>query len=247
VSEREDCRFRDDVGPWVLGALDEPDAAAFASHLGSCGDCRREVAHLQVVADVLPMAAPQVVPPELKGRIMSVVNSEAELLRTAGPEADRAGGGRGRERGRGRARSGRPGWLGRVRPVPAAVLASAILAVGIVVGVLATGGGDDATTVTGTGPAGAQVALRVSGDDHGELDFNGMPAPPNGRVYQVWLVTGKGSPRPTHALFTVMADGRAKVEIPESLKGADQVLVSDEPPGGSRQPTGTVVAGAKLS
>jgi anti-sigma-K factor RskA len=74
-----------------------------------------------------------------------------------------------------------------------------------------------------------------------------MSAPPSGRVNQVWLVSGQDKPRPTHALFTVPADGRARVEIPESLAGTDQVLVSDEPPGGSRQPTGRVVAGAKVS
>ena len=55
----DDCRHRDDAGPWVLGALDDEDARAFAEHLESCSICRLEVAELQVVADVLPMAAPQ--------------------------------------------------------------------------------------------------------------------------------------------------------------------------------------------
>lgn len=238
-----DCRFRDDAGSWVLGALGEPDAGAFAGHLQECERCRREVAELQVVADVLPMAAPQVVPPpELKGRIMAMVKSEAELLRAAGPAADHVD-----ERPRAE-RRGRMRRLGRLRPLPAAALASAILAVGVVAGVLATGGDDGATTtIQGTGPSGAQVALAMNGEGHGQLELQHMPAPPSGRVYQVWLVTGKERPRPTHALFTVPEDGRASVDIPESLKGADQVLVSDEPPGGSRQPTGKVVAGAKLS
>jgi anti-sigma-K factor RskA len=236
----DECRFRDDVGPWVLGALDEPDARAFASHMDACAHCRREVAELRVVAEVLPMAAPQVVPPpELESRIMSIVAADADVLRAAGPQADRPQ--RDEDRGRGR----RLGWLGRVRPIPATVLATALLAVGVLVGVLA-GGGDAVRTVKGFGPRDAQVALRVSGN-HGELDFHDMSAPPSGRVYQVWLVTGNAAPRPTHALFTVMSDGRARVVIPESLTHTDQVLVSDEPPGGSRRPTGKVVAGAKLS
>jgi anti-sigma-K factor RskA len=246
----DDCRFRDDAGSWVLDALDEPDAAAFAAHLGGCPECRREVADLQVVADVLPMAAPQAVPPPaLKRRIMAVVDAEAELLAATGPEADRADG-RAAARRRGGGVGERGGALGRLRglrPLPAAALATAVLALGVVLGVVLAGsGGGDATTVPGFGPRGARVALRV-GDGHGQLDFRNMSAPPSGRVYQVWLVTGQGSPRPTHALFTVMADGRARVEIPESLRGADQVLVTDEPPGGSRKPTGKVVAGAKLS
>ena len=234
----DDCRHRDDAGPWVLGALDDEDARAFALHLESCPVCRREVAELQVVADVLPMAAPQLVPPPaLKGRIMNVVESEAQLLRAAGPEADRPPAAR-----RAGRRRGRLGWL---RPLPAAVLATALLGLGVVAGVLLSGG-EDTTSHPGFGPKGAQVALRVTGQ-HGVLDLHGMPPAPSGRVYQVWLIHGKDKPRPTHTLFTVPADGRARVEILESLKDTDQVLVTAEPPGGSQQPTSAPLMGANLT
>ena len=234
-----DCRHRDDAGPWVLGALDDADARTFGLHLESCEICRREVAELQVVADVLPMAAPQLVPPPaLKSRIMSVVESEAQLLRAAGPEADRPPVA---TRGEGR----RLGWLGRLRPLPAAVLATALLALGVVAGVLLSGG-EDTVSHPGFGPKGAQVALRVNGQ-HGVLDLHGMPPAPSGRVYQVWLIHGKQKPIPTHTLFTVPADGRARVEILESLKDTDQVLVTTEPPGGSEQPTSAPLMGAKLT
>jgi anti-sigma-K factor RskA len=238
----DDCRHRDDAGPWVLGALDDEDARAFAVHLESCPICRLEVAELQVVADVLPMAAPQLVPPPaLKSRIMNVVESEAQLLRAAGPEADRPGGwARDRADVRERRR-----FFGRLRPLPAAVLATALLALGVVAGVLLSGS-EDTTSHPGFGPKGAQVALRVTGE-HGVLDLRGMPAAPSGRVYQVWLIHGKDKPRPTHTLFTVPSDGRARVEILESLKGTDQVLVTTEPPGGSEQPTSDPLMGAKLT
>jgi anti-sigma-K factor RskA len=234
----DDCRHRDDAGPWVLGALDGEDARVFAVHLESCPICRLEVAELQVVADVLPMAAPQLVPPPaLKSRIMEVVESEAQLLRAAGPDADRPGG-----RASDRERRRFFGWL---RPLPAAVLATALLALGVVAGVLLSGS-EDTTSHPGFGPQGAQVALRVTGE-HGVLDLRGMPAAPLGRVYQVWLIHGKDKPRPTHTLFTVPSDGRARVEILESLKGTDQVLVTTEPPGGSEQPTSAPLMGAKLT
>jgi anti-sigma-K factor RskA len=235
----DDCRHRDDAGPWVLGALDDEDARAFAVHLESCPICRLEVAELQVVADVLPMAAPQLVPPPaLKSRIMGVVESEAQLLRAAGPEADRPPATAQSDRRR-------FAWLGRLRPLPVAVLASALLALGVVAGVLLAGG-EDTTSHPGFGPKGAQVALRVTGE-HGVLDLHGMPAAPSGRVYQVWLIRGKEKPIPTHTLFTVPSDGRARVEILESLKNTDQVLVTAEPPGGSEQPTSTPLVGAKLT
>jgi anti-sigma-K factor RskA len=238
------CPHRDDAGPWVLGALADADAKAFASHLEGCAECRAEVAHLQPVADVvLPMAAPQMVPPPaLKGRIMAVVQAEAELLRAAGPEADRAPA---RERRPGRAKRVLRRAFGRLGPMPVAVLAAVLLALGVVAGVLLSGG-DGTTSHPGFGPKGSQVALNVRGG-HGELDLRGMPAAPPGRVYQVWLVTGNGKPRPTHTLFSVPADGRARVEISESLEDADQVLVTAEPPGGSRQPTSAPVVGAKLA
>jgi anti-sigma-K factor RskA len=242
----DNCQHRDDAGPWVLGALGEPDATAFGEHLTVCDACAREVAELKVVADVLPMAAPQVLPPpELRDRLMATVNAEAELLRAAGPQADRpaepAAG------SRTRARAGRFGWLGRVRPLPAIAGATALLAVGVLVGVVATGGDGGTTTFTGTGPRGSAVALKVDDRHDGRLEFQHMAAPPSGRVYQVWLVTGREAPRPSHALFSVSRDGAATIEIPESLKGTDQVLVTDEPPNGSPAPTGSVVAGAKLS
>jgi anti-sigma-K factor RskA len=234
------CPHRDDAGPWVLGALAEDDARAFGAHLEGCAVCRGEVDALQPVADVLPMAAPQEVPPlELKGRIMAIVESEAALLAAAGPEADRV------EPRRRRERRERFAWLRR--PLPVAALAAVVLALGVAVGVLVDGGGDDTRTIPGFGPQGAQVALRVTGGGHGQLDLHGMPAAPGGKVYQVWLVTGKDKPRPTHALFSVPADGRASVDIPESLKDADQVLVTAERPGGSPQPTSSPVAGASLT
>jgi anti-sigma-K factor RskA len=237
------CPHRDDAGPWVLGALDEQDARAFAMHLETgCDACRAEVAALQPVADVLPMAAPQQVPPpQLKGRLMAVVNAEAELLRAAGPEADRPP-----ERARSAGRRRRGGLGALLRPLPATVLAVALLALGVAAGVLLTDDGD-VTAHPGFGPRGTQVALRVDDAGHGELDLRGMPAAPAGRVYQVWLVTGTEKPRPTHTLFTVPDDGRARVKIPESLKGTDQVLVTAEPAGGSRQPTTSPVVGAELA
>ncbi|QEC50054.1 hypothetical protein FSW04_22415 [Baekduia soli] len=236
------CPHHDDAGAWVLFALPEADEPAYRAHLETCAECRAEVARLQAVADVLPMAAPQMVPPpDLKGRIMAVVESEARLLRASGPEADRVP-----------VPQRAPGaWrrilapLGRLRPLPAVALASAVLAVGVVLGVVLSGG-DDTVTHTGFGPRGSQVALVVKGD-HGEFDLRGVPAPPAGRVYQVWLVSGNARPRPAHALFNVRSDGRARVEIPDSLKGTDRVLVTAEPSGGSTQPTSDPVIGATLT
>ena len=68
-----------------------------------------------------------------------------------------------------------------------------------------------------------------------------LPAPPSGRVYQVWLDKGGKAPEPTNALFSTSSDGSASVDVPGSLDGVRRVMVTDEPSGGSRSPTGNLL------
>jgi hypothetical protein len=64
-----------------------------------------------------------------------------------------------------------------------------------------------------------------------------MPAPPRGRIYQVWLKRPGKDPEPTPVLWSTRADGSADVAVPGSLDGVEAVLVTDEPPRGSQEPT----------
>ena len=64
-----------------------------------------------------------------------------------------------------------------------------------------------------------------------------MPAPPQGRIYQVWLKRPGKDPEPTSVLWSTRADGSADVAVPGSLDGVEAVLVTDEPEGGSDVPT----------
>jgi len=90
--------------------------------------------------------------------------------------------------------------------------------------------------------AGASGTLHDSDNCDAQLVVRGLPAPPPGRVYQVWRKQpGAKVPKPTDALFSVSRDGTATVDVPGGVKGVDQVLVSDEPKRGSRVPTGDVV------
>ena len=82
--------WADSAAAYVLGALPPAEVDGFREHLAGCPDCRRAVEELRVAADALPMGAQQLTPPPaLKGRIMAVVESEAELLAAAGAGADR--------------------------------------------------------------------------------------------------------------------------------------------------------------
>ncbi len=88
-----------------------------------------------------------------------------------------------------------------------------------------------------TSQAPGASAKLVQRDGQARIVLEGMPDPGSGRVYEVWLQSGDGPPRPTRALFSVAADGSGEAAVPSGLQGVDKVLVSSEPSGGSRQPT----------
>ena len=230
------CARRDDAGSYVLHALPDDEHERFEPHLATCAECRREVADLQVAADTLPLAAVQVdPPPELRDRIMTIVRSEAELLSAADARAEEPAVAAAAQAPRRRRR-----WSLSLRPLPAAMAATALVAAGVIGGIVLTGG-NDTRTVTGTVQIASAPAARASlqlSDDATKLQVRRMPPPPAGKVYQVWLKRPNQDPAPTTALFRTDANGSADVEIQRGrLKGVDQVLVTAEPDGGSMAPT----------
>jgi hypothetical protein len=229
------------VAPYVLGALTEQEHELFRGHLQSCAVCREEVAALQLVADALPAAAPQLgAPPELKRRVMTSVRADARASTSAQRGAARAE--------RRASRVAAPAWL-RWRPnLAVAALAAAVVALAVVA--IGSGGGAGG----GTRVIRAQVivprasaSLSVS-DGHAQLNVLGMPQSAPGHVYEVWLKRSpSGEPQPTDALFTVAADGAASVGVPGSVDGVREIMVTSEPLGGSRVPTLPALIVARVS
>ena len=236
------CEHRETAAAYVLGALPEDEHERFVAHLAGCDDCRESVAALQVAADALPLAAVQVgPPPELKDRIMSVIRTEAELLGAAEARGDAPVAAV--EPAPARRRWWRRSFLA-IRPLPAAAAAAVLIALGVVGGVLLSGG-DSARTVQGkveiASAPNARASLQLS-DDATKLSVRNMPPPPSGKVYQVWLKRPAQDPTPTTALFRVDSRGSADVEVQRGkLKGVEAVLVTAEPDGGSMKPTSNPV------
>jgi anti-sigma-K factor RskA len=217
-----------DAAPYVLGALADTELSAYEEHLRDCAACRAQVTELQVVADMLPVSVPPAAASaQLHGRVMATVRAEAELLQAAGEQADRPA---------------KPAGRWRSRRLPLATAGAAIaaaVAVAVVIAIGSSSSGERVTTaqhITASAP-GARATLRQR-DGRAELVVSGMPQPPRGKIYEVWLSRGAGSAEPTDALFSVTRGGRGSVAVPHNLRGIKEVMVTSEPLGGSSQPTG---------
>lgn len=180
---------------------------------------------------------------------METVRAEAEVLSAAGAAADRPARARARRR-----RFALP--LGR----PLAIAGTAVaLVLGVALGFGIGAATNDEPTKTQTvvqvrtvqasvtpetAPRG--TAVIVVRDGVATLRVRGLPVPPAGKVYEVWLLRrGAAAPSPTDALFSVSTKGSGRVALP-SVRGVEQVLVTAEPAGGSPAPTSQPFISATL-
>jgi anti-sigma-K factor RskA len=219
--------FSENCAAYVLGALSEDEAAELRAHIEECAACREQVARLTAVAAALGRGVPPVAaPPELRRRVLGVVEAEAALFAAA-------------------ERPSRPSRGARAWLRPAYALAAvAALALGIALGalVVSPGGGSTRIVRAAVAPAARWGAARsplASLHESGNsavLVVSHMPAAPRGKIYEVWVLRGK-RPEPTDALFNANAAGDATVAVPPSLRGAAAVLVTAERLGGARVPT----------
>jgi hypothetical protein len=218
------------VAAYALGALDPAEAEAFARHMETCAVCPEELAAFQQVVDDIAISAPSVqAPAKLRRRVMRAVHDE--------PRANPATEVRARPERRRRASLRGPSLaLG-------GGIAFALAA--IVVVIIALPGRQANRTVQAEVNGPGQASLQISGN-HTELVLHHVTPPPHGKIYEVWLKHGSARARPTTALFSVGRDGDTSVDVPGSLYGVTRVLVTPEPPGGTRVPTHSPVITATL-
>jgi anti-sigma-K factor RskA len=221
VSQQDHIRYEDDLAAYLLDALTPDEAREFDRHLRDCARCQERARWLRASVEMLPTAVPQVEPPPaLREQLMQTVRAEA-----AQPRARRRP---------------RRGWLGRLTavPRPAIALGAVLIAIAGAAGyALGTGGEENGTTTVtaqvNPSLAGARATLERDGDS-GILRVSGLPQHRRS-IYELWIQEGK-QVRPA-GLFQVDRSGRGAAAIPSGLDGADRVMVSLEPPGGSAQPT----------
>lgn len=233
----EECRHTGAAIAWVLGTLSPDDAERYADHLDGCPACRAHVARLQEVADALAEVVPRATPPaELRDRLLAAVEAEARLFRAAedGEQLPETAGGSNRRRALA---------LG-------GLVAIGLVAISIVVGIVASDDGDAPVrrvtgSVTAEGGAPRARATVVTSDDTAKLVLSDLAAPPEGRIYQAWVVRRPSTPVPTGELFSVPRSGDTEISLPP-LGDAERVIVTAEPPRGSRTPTRPPLVAVKL-
>lgn len=213
------------LGAYALRALPPDEERQVRDHLATCG-AHAEAARLRAAALSLAVSAPEAEPPTaLRERVLAAVR-EATLLERVTPPSARG--------------LRRP--LQRFRPLVALAAALGILAAGLVAWnvVLQVSDEGDGTAVlirefAGPMAAGSRV-LRFSEEGLAVLDIQNLPPVSRDRVYQIWTIGADG--RPVSAgLFTVAADGSATITIRLDPAATRAIAISEEPEGGSDQPT----------
>lgn len=218
MSENGHERRSDELAAYLLGALEPGEAAELERHLAGCEECRTELEWLRPAVQLLPESVERIeAPPQLRGRLMEQVRSEAGSA--PAPERSR--------------RWSIGGWS--LRPV--AGLAALVLVVAAVaayaIGSGEEGGGNTTTVVKGQSPGVVAEVVRDGGS--GTLHLTNLHQLPPDKVLQAW-VERDGQVVSAKTLFVPNQDGTASATI-DDMEGVKTVMVTAEPRGGSVQPT----------
>jgi anti-sigma-K factor RskA len=218
MSENGHERHRDELAAYLLGALEPGEAAELERHLAGCEECRTELEWLRPAVQLLPESVQRVEPsPQLRGRLMEQVRSEAESAPSP-PHARR--------------------WsIGGWSPRPVAGLAALVLVVAAVaayaIGSGDSGGANTTTVVAGHSPGVVAEVVRDGGS--GTLHLTNLHQLPPDKVLQAWVQRGNRVVS-AKTLFVPNQDGTASATI-DDMQGVNTVMVTAEPRGGSVQPT----------
>ena len=218
-------RWSESLPAYMLGALGPGEAAEFERHLEGCERCQGEVRWFEPAVAALPESVPRQEPPRsLREGLMAEVRAEARAqARPAKP---------------------RPSWFSRDFLLrPAIGLAALVLVAAAVAGYeIGKGGGGEAggaSTVVSRQADGIEVKMVREGNG-GTLQLAGVHRLPPKKVLEAW-VRREGRVEPVPALFVPDREGRAETTIAD-MSGVDTVMVTEEPQGGSKEPTSPAIA-----
>lgn len=240
--------LRDDLAGYALGALSTAEASHVEAHLAGCSECQAILAEYAIVLNLLPHGLPISQPSPESRRALLERAHEVSQAQTP-------------------ARTPRVVPLRVVAAVAACLLvifaatSAAFLAWGsgrsdrndaqddpaMLLAQLRQRPGVQMLAMVGSEAAPAAVGQIVvdPGDTRAALLVSGLPPLTQEQVYQFWFVQ-PDEQRISGAIFTVDTNGAAIVEIkaPEEFSRDWRCGVTEEPAGGSSEPTGRNVLAA---
>jgi anti-sigma factor RsiW len=238
MSDHEE--LESNVAAWVLGALDPEEAAVVQAHVEGCASCRETAARLQRAVTALPLVVEEVAPPaRLRERVLAAAaaassgsaRAPSRVRKAVTPPA--------------RSRVFAP-LFDRLPVYAAAAAVVVALVAGLVAGDLVGRGGQAIPpsqvarfTLSGhESLAGAKATvIDLKADGLALVDFSGLPAVGQGRVYEVWLITSGGRADPA-AVFVPDSNGSKVVLVNRALQGYTLMAITDEVgPDGTQAPT----------
>jgi anti-sigma-K factor RskA len=228
------------TGAYAVDALTGGELDEFEKHLEQCPSCADEVRGLRETAARLGLATAIAPPPWMRAQVLDATNRVRQLppsgtrLLTAGPP----------RRGR-RLRRALPRPIA-VTAMAAAIVALAILQLGTrhqlqqaqtknqtIASVLAA---SDASIELSSSAVGGRVTAVVSRHDReAVITATGMPTPSGARVYQLWVISAAGAR--SIGLLPGSSAGATSPVLADDVQPGDQLAITIEPAGGTRQPT----------
>jgi anti-sigma factor RsiW len=228
-------------GAYAVDALDDIERARFERHLDQCPECQAEVASLREAAALLSLTTPVEPPPALRDRVLNDITSVRPLPPVVPEDA--------------RAAAAAPRPSRRLRTLVAAAAVAVLAGGGATIAWEAARDGStevaqpsatqrvlqapDAERVTQRLAGGAKATLvRSRSMNQAVLLTENMPAPPDGKVYELWLQDARRGMLPAG----LMPDGASTVLLSGDAADAVGAGITVEPQGGSHVPTSDPVA-----
>jgi anti-sigma-K factor RskA len=235
------------TGAYAVDAVDAAERERFEQHLPHCQSCEHEVRGMQETATRLGLAVAAPPPAGLKAAVLTAAAQTRQHppIVVPHPEPEAPDAARHRHRGA-------PARRFRLA-VPLAALATAIvIALGVTVGVQQSRLGQaraqqhqitavlsapDAEIVSESTALGGNATMVVAASlDKMVFTAAGLPALAHAKVYQLWLLTPAGGAIP-NGLLPKAGGGETSSLVAAGPPRGDQVAITVEPAGGTKQPT----------
>jgi Anti-sigma-K factor rskA/Putative zinc-finger len=229
------------VGAYVMDAVPEADRIAFERHLTGCEQCRDEVRGLREATARLGAAAAVEPRPALRDQTLQA----AARLRQVPPLVT------GQPGGPARSRTWRHSWLTMAAAAFAIAFAGAAIGLGVHLSSMQHSltateqrdhaiarvlGQPDATTLTAKVTTGGTATVVMSHRVRALVFMgNRLSSLPSSEAYELWIMRPGGDV--PAGMLPLSSGGMSGPMVVSGLQPGDQIGLTIEPAGGSRQPT----------